>query len=125
MNILVIGNGAREHALLWKLAQSPQNVQLYVAPGNAGMSQFATVLPIPADHIEALSKAAKELSIDITVVGPEGPLSAGIVDYFQALKLPIFGPTKSAAKIESSKIFSKELMANAGVPTADFKTFNT
>ena len=123
MKILVIGSGGREHALCWKIAQSPRCKKLYCAPGNGGISQIAQAVNINADDIDALLKFAKEEKIDLTVVGPEGPLVKGIVDSFLSQKLKIFGPTKELARIEGSKVFAKELMRRFGVPTADFKVF--
>jgi phosphoribosylamine--glycine ligase len=125
MNVLVIGNGGREHAILWKLAQSPRKPMLFAAPGNAGTRALATNLPVRADDVEALIDAVRRHSINLTIVGPESALVAGVVDRFQAEGLAIFGPTQAAARIETSKAFSKELMAKAGVPTAPFRVFNT
>ena len=125
MNVLVIGNGAREHAILWKLAQSPHEPTLFAAPGNAGTRALATNLPLRADDVEALLDAVLRHGIDLTIVGPESALMAGVVDRFRAEGLAIFGPTQAAARIETSKAFSKELMAKAGVPTASFRVFDT
>jgi phosphoribosylamine--glycine ligase len=125
MKVLVIGNGAREHTILWKLSQSPRHPELYAAPGNAGTDALATNLAIPADHVDSLLRAVKEHSIDLTIVGPEAPLAAGVVDRFRAEGLAIFGATQAAAQIEISKAFSKQLMAQAGVPTAGFRIFDT
>lgn len=124
MKVLIVGGGGREHALAWKFSQSPLLEKLYAAPGNAGIAQIAECLPIQADDIESLLKAAKEKSIDLTVVGPEAPLAKGIVDRFRAEGLKIFGPTKAASELESSKIFAKEVMKRAGVPTAEFRIFD-
>lgn len=124
MKVLLVGSGGREHALAWKIRQSPFLSSLYAAPGNAGISDFAACVPIQAEDIDGLLRFAKEKEIDLTVVGPEAPLSQGIVDRFVAEGLKIFGPTQAASQIESSKIFSKELMVRAGVPTAEFKIFN-
>src|SRR5262245_1480418 len=110
MNILIVGNGGREHALAWKLTQSQNVDKIFVAHGNAGTSLLAENLPIPVTDFPTLVSAVEKHKIDLTVVGPEIPLSEGIVDYFQARKLPIFGPTKDAARIESSKAFAKQLM---------------
>ena len=120
-NILVIGGGGREHALAWKLAQSPLCAKIFVAPGNAGTAEWN--VPIKADDFPALIKFVKEQNIDITVVGPEDPLSLGIVNAFQAEGLKIFGPTKEAARLEGSKAFAKEIMDEAAVPTAEYKVF--
>jgi phosphoribosylamine--glycine ligase len=116
LKVLVIGGGAREHALAWKIAQSPKVTQLLVAPGNAGTAAIARNLNIRANEIDSLTKAAHELNIDLTLVGPEAPLAAGIVDRFGQLGLPIFGPTKAAAQIESSKVYARNLMQKYGIP---------
>ena len=123
MNILVVGGGGREHALAWKIAQSPLVTKLYCAPGNPGIARVAECLPIPSDNIAALRDAAKAHRVDLTVVGPEAPLAAGIVDEFRRDKLLIFGPHQAAARIESSKAFSKELMVRLRIPTAEAQTF--
>ena len=124
MKVLIIGNGAREHALLWKLAQSPQHPELLVAPGNAGTASLATNLSIDATDVDGLLRAVREQRVDLTIVGPEAPLAAGVVDRFQAEGLDIFGATQAAARIETSKAFAKQLMAAAGVPTAPFRVFD-
>lgn len=124
MKVLVIGNGAREHALVWKLAQSPKASKIYAAPGNAGTADIASNLKMRPTDIEALGSAAKEIGIDLTFVGPEAPLAAGIVDYFEQLKLPIIGPTKNAAQLESSKVFARNLMQKYAIPCAKGKTFS-
>jgi phosphoribosylamine--glycine ligase len=116
LKVLVIGGGGREHALAWKIAQSPKVTKLYVAPGNAGTAQIAQNLDIRPTDTEDLAKACQDMGIDLTVVGPEAPLAAGIVDHFSALGIPIFGPSGAAAKIESSKVFSKQLMQKYGIP---------
>jgi len=125
MKILVIGSGGREHALVWKLAQSPRVSTLYCAPGNAGISRLATCVPIPADDLAGLKKFAQENNIGLTVVGPEAPLALGIADEFRQAKLRIFGPTRNAAKIESSKAFAKDLMIRQHIPTAPAHTFES
>ncbi|MFH0838825.1 MAG: phosphoribosylamine--glycine ligase [Candidatus Omnitrophota bacterium] len=125
MKILVVGSGGREHALCWKIAQSKKVDKLFVAPGNGGISGIAKPVNIKADDIKSLISFAKESKIDLTVVGPEGPLVLGIVDAFVKERLKIFGPTKQAATLESSKVFAKEIMKRTGVPTADFKIFDT
>lgn len=125
MNILVIGGGGREHALVWKLAQSPKVSRIFCAPGNAGIAELATCVAIDAEDIEALLKFAKENAIDLTVVGPEGPLAKGIVDLFEKNGLPIFGASKKAAEIESSKSFAKSLMQKYGIPTAEGRSFTS
>lgn len=120
MRILVIGEGAREHALVWKIAQSPLVTALYCAPGNAGTADYAENVPIKATDIDSLVRFAEENSIDLTVVGPEAPLTAGIVDRFESVGMRIMGPSASPARLEGSKIFSKKLMQTYGIPTADF-----
>jgi phosphoribosylamine--glycine ligase len=124
MKILVVGGGGREHTLVWKIAQSPLVKKIYCAPGNAGISQLAECVPIQDTGIDALLKFADRKQIDLTVVGPEAPLALGIVDTFQSQGLSIFGPSKRAAEIESSKIFTKYLMEKYRIPTAAYKTFD-
>ena len=124
MKILVIGGGGREHALAWKLKQSPEVDQMWCAPGNGGTAAIAENVAIKASDLHALVRFAKENHVDLTVVGPDDPLAAGIVDLFVAEKLRVFGPTKSAARIESSKIFAKELMRAQEIPTAEANTFS-
>ena len=124
MKVLVIGQGGREHALCWKLKNSPSVTRVYCAPGNAGTALEATNVEIAATDIERLVQFAKSEQIDLTVVGPEASLVAGVVDAFQAVGLRIFGPTKKAAELEGSKLFSKELMRKANVPTAEFRSFS-
>jgi phosphoribosylamine--glycine ligase len=124
MKILVIGSGGREHALVWKISQSPLVKGIYAAPGNAGIESLAECISITADQIEKLCDFALERKIDLTVVGPESPLVAGIVDSFQSAGLKIFGPSKEAAQLEGSKAFAKNLMAEVGVPTAAFQVFD-
>lgn len=123
MRILVVGSGGREHALAWKLAQCSRVKKVFVAPGNGGVGEVAECLPLAADKTVELADFTASSNIDLTVVGPENPLVYGIVDYFRERKLPIFGPTKAAARLEGSKAFSKQLMQEAGVPTAAFETF--
>lgn len=123
MKVLVIGGGGREHALCWKLAQSPRVHKIYCAPGNAGIGATYENVPIPVDDIEALCLFAEQQKIDLTVVGPEKPLIAGIVDAFEARGLRIFGPSAEPARLEGSKAFAKRLMARAGIPTAPFEVF--
>ncbi|MBW2538560.1 MAG: phosphoribosylamine--glycine ligase, partial [Deltaproteobacteria bacterium] len=125
MKILVIGGGGREHTLVWKIAQSPKVKQIYCAPGNAGIADWATCLPIDAEDIHPLVTFAKEEKIDLTIVGPEGPLAEGIVDRFQNEGLSIFGATQKAARIESSKSFAKNLMLKYGIPTARGQSFTS
>ena len=124
MRVLVVGNGGREHAIVWKLAQSPRQPELFAAPGNPGTAQHATNLPLKADDIDGLLRAVREHAIDLTVVGPEGPLVAGLVDRFRAEGLRVFGPVQGAARIEGSKAFAKQVMQDAGVPTAGFAIFD-
>lgn len=124
MKILVIGSGGREHALAWKLKQSSGVDRIFCAPGNAGTAQLAENVAISANDLIGLLRFAKQNDIGLTVVGPDDPLSAGIVDMFEADKLRIFGPTKSAARLESSKIFAKELMRAEKIPTAEASTFS-
>lgn len=124
MKILIIGSGGREHALAWKIAQSPRVSELYVAPGNGGTSKVAKNISIEATDIESLVKFAKENSIDLTVVGPDDVLALGIVDVFQSRGLSIFGPTKASAEIESSKAFAKQLMWDENIPTASGNIFS-
>lgn len=123
MKVLVIGGGAREHALAWKLSQSPTVDALYVAPGNAGTASIATNLPINVNDLEGLARAVEEHAIEFTVVGPEDPLARGIVDYFRDRGLRIAGPDAAAARIESSKVWAKEIMEAAGVPTGASRRF--
>ncbi|MBN1931499.1 MAG: phosphoribosylamine--glycine ligase [Desulfobacterales bacterium] len=125
MKVLVIGAGGREHALIWKIAQSPKVKEIYSAPGNAGISELATCVPIGAEDIDELLEFAKNKKINLTVVGPEGPLSKGIVDIFEQAGLKIFGATKKAAELESSKSFAKTLMMKYNIPTAVGRIFDT
>jgi phosphoribosylamine--glycine ligase len=119
MRVLVVGQGGREHALCWKLRQSPLVKEIYAAPGNAGIAQVADCVPIGVADIIELADFAEKLKIDLTVVGPELPLTLGIVDEFQKRGLTIFGPTRLAAELEGSKVFSKEFMRKYNIPTAD------
>ena len=123
MNVMVIGSGAREHALVWKLLQSPRVKDVYVAPGNAGTGIIAHNLPVPADDIAGLKRESIAHQVELTVVGPEVPLAEGVVDEFQSSRLRIFGPTQAAARIESSKAFAKDLMKRHGIPCADGQAF--
>ena len=122
-NVLIIGGGGREHALAWKIAQSPRLGRLYVAPGNGGTHTIATNVAISAGDVSALLDFAINNNIGLTIVGPDDSLALGIVDAFNAANLKIFGPTRAAAQIESSKTFSKKLMSAAGIPTANFESF--
>ena len=118
MKILVLGSGGREHALIWKLRQSPRVTEVFCAPGNAGTARIAQNISIPISDHAALVKFAHEETIALTIVGPDDALAAGIVDHFQLNGLRIFGPTRSAARLESSKVFAKEFMQRHGIPTA-------
>ncbi len=124
MKCLIIGSGGREHALAWKIRESKEVKELYVAPGNGGISEIASLVPIPATEINSLLSFARSKDIDLTVVGPEAPLALGIVDRFEEAGLPIFGPNKRAALLESSKVFAKEMMRKYNVPTASFEVFD-
>ena len=123
MKILVVGGGGREHAMAWKLAQSPRIQQVYVAPGNGGTARDPNLINVPLTDLTQLRQWAMDQQIALTVVGPEAPLAAGIVDDFRAHGLRIFGPTQAAAQLESSKAFSKSFMQRHGIPTAEFETF--
>ncbi len=123
MNILVIGGGGREHALAWKLAQSPRVQMVYVAPGNGGTALDKRLQNLPITDVQALAEWALEQKINLTVVGPEAPLAAGVVDLFRSKGLRIFGPTQAAAQLESSKAFSKAFMARHNIPTAHYDVF--
>src|SRR3954468_19753976 len=125
MRILVVGSGGREHALAWKLKQSPEVEQIFCAPGNAGTASLGENVSIPVGDLTGLARFAKQNRIGLTVVGPDDPLAAGIADLFQSQGLRIFGPTKSAARIESSKIFAKQLMRGAAIPTAAANVFSS
>lgn len=125
MNILIIGNGGREHALAWKVAQSPQVNKVFVAPGNAGtaLEQKVENVAIAVTDIARLVEFARESSIDLTIVGPEAPLVIGVVDAFRQAGLKIFGPTKAAAQLEGSKAFTKDFLARHNIPTAEYQNF--
>jgi len=124
MKVLVIGKGGREHALVWKLAQSRRAERVFCAPGNAGTGSDGVNVPIDVNDFPALIRFAKKEQIGLTVVGPEDPLAAGIVDAFQKQGLRVFGPAKDAARLEASKVFAKNLMRDADVPTGEFKVFD-
>jgi len=124
MKVLVVGSGGREHALVWKIAQSPLVSEVHCAPGNAGIAKLAKCVSIGAEDISSLADYAEREKIDLTVVGPEAPLAAGIVDEFERRKLRIFGPTKIASEIEASKAFCKQLLYKHGIPTARFEIFD-
>jgi phosphoribosylamine--glycine ligase len=124
MKVLVIGGGGREHTLVWKLAQSPKVETVFCAPGNAGTSALAENIPLKDNDIPGLLQFAREQTIDLTVVGPEVPLVEGVVDAFQTAGLRIFGPNARAAILEGSKVFTKELLAKYGIPTAEYRRFS-
>ena len=124
MKVLIIGGGGREHALAWKIAQSPRVEQVYVAPGNPGTARDAVNVNIAAENFPALVKFAGENKIGLTVIGPEAPLAGGIVDAFQEAGLRVFGPSKAAAELEASKVFCKDLLRSAAIPTAEYQTFS-
>ncbi len=118
MKVLIVGGGGREHALAWKLRRDDPNLELIAAPGNPGIASFARCVPMDLDKLKDVAQLAEEELVDLTIVGPETPLEAGIVNLFRTRGLPIFGPTREAARIETSKRFAKELMVRAGIPTA-------
>jgi phosphoribosylamine---glycine ligase len=124
MKVLVVGKGGREHALVWKLAQSPLAQRVYCAPGNAGTAQDGVNVPIEATDLDRLARFARSEGIALTVVGPEEPLALGIVDHFQKGGLRVFGPSREAARLEASKVFAKNLMRHADVPTSEFRIFD-
>jgi phosphoribosylamine--glycine ligase len=124
MNILIIGSGGREHALAWKISQSPRVKRIFCAPGNAGIAEVADLVPHAADDVAALARFARDERIDLTVVGPELPLTLGIVDEFQRHGLRIFGPSREGAQLEGSKAFTKELLRRHSVPTGFFGAFS-
>ena len=123
MKVLVVGGGGREHAICWKLAQSPRMTQLYCAPGNGGIAQIAECVPIKATDVDGMVKWARENAMDFVVVAPDDPLALGMVDALEAAGIPAFGPRANAAIIEASKIFSKNLMKKYHIPTARYETF--
>ncbi|MEO8167451.1 MAG: phosphoribosylamine--glycine ligase [bacterium] len=123
MKILVIGSGGREHAMVWKISQSPRVTKIFCSPGNPGIAELAECLPMNATAADGLLSFAQSEQIDLTIVGPEQPLAEGIVDLFEAQGLAIFGPTKRAAELEWSKVFAKEFMARHGIPTAGHTVF--
>jgi phosphoribosylamine--glycine ligase len=123
MKVLIVGSGGREHALAWKISQSPRVDQVFVAPGNAGTANDATNVPIAVSDHAGLIRFATDQSIDLTVVGPEAPLVAGLVDAMEAAGLRVFGPSRQAAELEGSKVFCKNLLHTANIPTANFRTF--
>jgi len=123
MKVLVVGAGGREHALVWKISQSPRIKEVFCAPGNGGIARTAHCIDIAADDLEGLARFSKDTKIDLTVVGPELPLTMGIVDLFQKEGLRIFGPGKAAAQLEESKAFAKDLMRHYGIPAAEYRVF--
>src|SRR5262245_46300173 len=125
LKVLVIGKGGREHALCWKLKQSPRAMAIYCAPGNAGTALDAQNVAIEPGDFRGLAQFAKKEGIGLTIVGPEEPLVKGIVDFFQREGLKVFGPRKEAAELEGSKVFSTDLMRQAGIPTADYRVFRS
>ncbi len=125
MKVLVIGSGGREHAICWKLSQSPKLTKLYAAPGNAGIEEVAQLVDIPAKDQEGLLKYCKKEGINLVVVGPEAPLTEGIVDRLRGEGIKIFGPTKFAAQLEGSKVFAKEMMKKLSIPTGEFEVFTS
>ena len=123
MNILIVGSGGREHALAWKITQSPRADRVFVAPGNAGTDFDGENVAIQPTDFPGLINFAKENNVGLTVIGPEAPLAAGIVDAFEEAGLRVFGPRRAAAELEGSKVFCKDLLRHADVPTADYQTF--
>ena len=124
MNVLIVGSGGREHAIAWKVAQSPKVDKIYCAPGNAGIEEYAECVNIGAMEFEKLVAFAKEKAIDLTVIGMDDPLVGGVVDAFEAEGLRVFGPRKNAAILEGSKAFSKDLMKKYDIPTAAYENFD-
>ena len=125
MKVLIVGSGGREHAIAWKVAQSPKVDKIYCAPGNAGIAEYAECVPITAMEFDKLAAFAKEQAVDLTIVGMDDPLVGGIVDAFEAQGLRVFGPRKNAAILEGSKAFSKDLMKKYQIPTAAYETFDS
>lgn len=124
MRVLLVGSGGREHALAWKISQSPELAALFAAPGNPGIARLAECLPIAANDLPGLVQAAQELSIDLVVIGPEEPLALGLADELGAAGIPVFGPTAAAAQLESSKAWAKDFMQRNGIPTAAYRVFD-
>lgn len=124
MNILVVGGGGREHALIWRLKKSPRVKKIYCAPGNGGIAQDVEVVPIAADDLSALLQFSKREKIDLCLVGPELPLTLGIADLFEKERIPLFGPRREAARLEGSKVFTKQILREFSVPTARFEVFS-
>ena len=125
MKVLVVGNGGREHALAWKISKSPRVEKVFVAPGNAGTARDATNVAIAASDQPALIQFAKDEQIDLTVIGPEAPLADGIVDAMEEAGLRVFGPSRAAAALEGSKVFCKNLLHTANIPTATYQSFRS
>ena len=125
MKVLIVGSGGREHAIAWKVAQSPMVEKLYCAPGNGGIAQVAECVNIGVMDFDGLTGFAKEKEIDLTIIGPDDPLAAGAADAFEAAGLRVFGPRKNAAILEASKAFSKDLMKKYHIPTAAYETFDS
>jgi len=123
MKVLVVGSGGREHALVWKIRRSPLVTKVFAAPGNAGMAQLAQCVDITPDNVEGLLEFARKETIDLTVVGPEGPLCKGVANLFQEHRLKLFGPTREAAELEGSKVFCKNLLRRYGIPTPNYRVF--
>src|SRR5438094_4066546 len=123
-NVLVIGKGGREHALVWKLARSPRAGRVFCAPGNAGTARDGTNVPIDHTETDKLARFCAKEQIGLVVIGPEDPLAAGLADYLRGKGFKVFGPSKEAARVEASKVFAKELMRHADVPTAEFRVFD-
>src|SRR5579864_2707841 len=123
MKILIIGSGGREHAIAWALSKDPDATKIYAAPGNPGIAEIGTCVPINATSVEELANFASREDIDLTIVGPEASLGAGIVDVFRKRKLRVFGPDKRAAQIETSKSFAKDLCIHHGIPTPRWQCF--
>ena len=123
MKILVIGSGGREHALIWKLSQSPEVEKIYCAPGSAGIAELAELVAIAPHEIDKLADFAEQRKLDLTLVGPELPLTLGIADLFESRGLKIFGPNRAAAQLEGSKAFAKKIMTENGIPTASAGIF--
>lgn len=123
MKVLVVGGGGREHAICWKLAQSPKITKLYCAPGNAGISEIAECLSVSGEDIDGICKAAAELRIDLAVIGPEVPLALGITDRLESIGIKVFGPNKSCARLEASKAFTKQFLERHNIPTAGYREF--
>ncbi len=123
MKVLIVGGGGREHALAWKLKQSPHLKHLFAAPGNAGIARIATCVPIKADDTAELVNFAHDMKVDLTIIGPEAPLAVGVVDAFQREGLPVFGPTRAAAQLEASKSFAKTIMRRNNIPTGEARRF--